>query len=166
MRTTNISNAKERIANTRLLANAIKLEDKLIGNYNELIERASLNNVREVLVSLIEREEKDKEAMEYILKMGGSVKHLIREDKAKDLEMFDHQLSEDVGTAQTVDTNSVTDVVRYSLREINELASVFDLVREEYDNGTEKLFTAVYNRKLETKKKLETFLESLYSQNR
>lgn len=161
-----VSNSGEKEVNKRLLINAVKLEDKLINNYDELINRASLNNIKDILIGLAERERKDKRAMQSIIRKGGSVAHLLREDKATDLQMFDHQLSEDVNSIDAVDTNSVLAVVRYSLKEISGLVSIFDLIREEYDEGTKELFTMLYNSKLKTKKKLENFLDSIYYNNR
>ncbi len=139
-----------------IIRNIIRLKTRLITKFEEFHESSSMDNVRSLLKELAASEQNDIEELQRSAEDRASLAEPEITAHAEEYEMYDHLLKEE----PEIDSNDLKSILMTCIRYFGNIAKVLHLMETEYvDPAIRSTITALENRELSYKKKVEDILE-------
>ncbi len=147
-----------------LLSSIIRIKSRLRDQYDELLDKSSLDHVRILLKSLSESEAEDITDLEDAI-VNGRFTFDVGEDEEeekRDHSLVDHLVSEE----DEMDHNDISSVIKGALKISIDMISLLSLMQEEYrSKQIRKTLEILIDRERKNKGKLEELYEEHVSKD-
>ena len=145
-----------------LLNRTISLKERMTQRYDKLYNQSLLDNVKQLLQSLKEKEEEDARIISRAMETG-TLKMPVGGNGKTDYGKLDHIITDDLSEP---DPNDMGSVLLSAIKMSNDLHKVLSIMSEEYKgSGEANIFTRLAQHEMENKVKLSELYDDLINKD-